>query len=193
MPLKLTTLSDLNQNVAIDIDKMAAASTPRYSRRIINLIDTTDRSSGTTWTLGYDSGNISGFKAGSVLKISYMYPARNESSSWGGLYFEPQIRYNNGVWQSLGSRGYDAVMNTNSGGNIRYTDNVMYVDPAQSADYYIAIRFYFKSYDGTVGLNNSQGHNINAISGTAPLMAGNNGNQHYGNWIIEELALLKGI
>lgn len=193
MPLNLTTLSDSNQNVAIDIDKMAAATTPRYTRRIVNLIDTTDRASGTGWTLGYDSGVISGFKAGSILKINYMYPARNESSSWGGLYFEPQIRYNQGSWLSLGSRGYDAVMSTNSGGNIRYTDNSMLIDPAQSANFTISIRFYFKSYDGTVGLNNSQGHDINNISGTAPLLAGANGQQHYGNWIIEELALLKGI
>ncbi|MFB0965802.1 MAG: hypothetical protein QMC36_09290 [Patescibacteria group bacterium] len=47
------------------------------------------------------------------------------------------------------------------------------------------MRFYFKAYDGTVYINTS--HDINSVSGTATLMPGVNGTQHYAKVIIEEI------
>jgi hypothetical protein len=75
--------------------------------------------------------------------------------------------------------------------DIRFTSNIMLINPGKTSDFSVTIRFYFRSYDGTVGLNNGGGHEINMVSGTATLMSGTNGQQHYGNWIIEELATLK--
>lgn len=185
---KLDSLYDSNGYFQVNVDNVASANS-RYHRQIINAVDTTDRTGSTTWTLGGTFGDYAGFKAYSLLKISYMYPARNDTGGWGGLYFEPQIRFNGGAWQSLGSRGYDAVMN-NSSSNINYTSNVMLIDPAMAADFTVGIRFYFRSYGGTVWLNLN--HDINAVSGTATLISGTGGQQHYGNWVIEELALMKG-
>lgn len=186
---KMDELSNSYGTFQMDVAKIASAKS-RYNRQTLNVNDTTDRTSGTTWTLGGTFESFPTFKAYSWLKISYMYPARNDySSSWGGLYFEPQIRFNNGTWQSLGSRGYDAVMN-NAAGNINYTSNVMLIDPAMAADFTVGIRFYFRSYGGTVWLNLN--HDLNAVSGTATIISGTGGQQHYGNWIIEELALMKG-
>lgn len=187
--LKTGILQDMSGNTALDMSKIAS-NAGRYTRQIINLIDTTDRSSGTSWTAGTTFADQPGFKAGSLLKIFYMYPARNDSTGWGGLYFEPQIRFNGGTWQSLGSRGYDAVMEY--GQSINSTQNTMLISPGQTSDFSVGIRFYFRSYDGTVYLVNGGGHDINTVSGTATIMSGTNGQQHYGNWIIEELALLRG-
>ena len=59
------------------------------------------------------------------------------------------------------------------------------MDPAQGSDYTVKVRFYFVAYSGTVYIN--QDHAINTISGTATLMSGVNGMQHYAKVIIEEI------
>jgi hypothetical protein len=189
--LKATNLQDTSGNTAMSVSKVSG-NAGRYIRQCLFISDTTDRSTTTSWTAGSQFDNIGTFKAGSLLKIYYMYPCRNDSTGWGGLYFEPQLAIN-GTWYTLGSRGYDAVMHNNSA-DIHWTDNLMLVDPGQSADFTASIRFYFRSYDGTVGLNNGQGHDINAVSGTAGggWLGGNNNNQHYGHWIVEEMAILRG-
>jgi hypothetical protein len=188
--VKATNMQNISGTSAVDVNKLST-NQARYTRQIITQVDTTDRTTSTTWTLGTELPTMTDFKAGSLLRIYYMYPCRNDSSSWGGLYFEPQIRFNSSTWQSCGSRGYDAVMDL-SPGSISSTTNTMLIDPAASVDFTAQLRFYFKSYDGSVGLNNGNGHDINAISGTATIMSGNNGNQHYGHWIIEELAIFRG-
>ena len=192
--LRTNSLQDSSGNTALDVSKVASTTAQgagRYVRQIINQVDTTDRTSGTSWTAGTELPVVGGFKAGSLLRIYYMYPCRNDSTSWGGIYFEPQIRFNQGTWQSLGSRGYDAVMELGNG-SISFTSNSMLINPEQSSDFSVQLRFYFRSYDGSVGINNGNGHDINATSGTANLMSGNNGLQHYGHWNIEELAILRG-
>jgi virulence-associated protein VapD len=63
--------------------------------------------------------------------------------------------------------------------------NSLLIDPGQSSDYTVKVRFYFKTHDGTVYIN--QSHDINSISGTATLMSGTNGNQHYAKIILEEV------
>lgn len=193
MSIQLDTLSNIDEIKAIDINSLAAASSPSYIRQVLNLVDTTDRSATTTWTLGA-TWNPYIMKAYSTLKIYYSYPMRNESTSWGGIYFEPQVTFNNGItWYSLGSRGYD-LMSLNAGGNIKYMENYITINPSQTADFNFGLRYYFRSYDGTVGINNSLGHDMNANSGTAffhPTISSNN-YQHYVHFIVEEIASLKG-
>lgn len=188
--VKGSTLQNAAGATAIDVTKLSATAS-RYTRQSYVQVDTTDRSSSTSWTIGTEMPEIGGFKGGSLVKVYYNYPCRNDSTGWGGIYFEPQIRFNTGTWQSLGSRGYDAVMN-NGSADISYTSNTMLIDPGLATDFSVQLRFYFRSYDGTVGVNNSQGHDINGVSGTATIMSGNNGNQHYGHWIVEELAIFRG-
>ena len=188
--LKASNLQDASGNAAINVSKVSG-NPARYVRQCLFLSDTTDRTTGTSWAIGTQFDNFGTFKAGSLLKIYYNYPCRNDSTGWGGIYFEPQLAIN-GTWYSLGSRGYDAVMN-NGSSDIAYTSNTMLINPGMTSDFTASIRFYFRSYDGTVGVNNGNGHDINTISGTASLMGGTNNNvQHYGHWIIDELAIMRG-
>jgi hypothetical protein len=188
--LKTDKLQNLSGTVGVDVTNLATNG--RYIRQIVQCIDSINTSTSTGWTLGTTFGDYTGFKAGSTLKIYYMYPVRNDSTSWGGAYFEPQIRFNGdkGVWQSLGSRGYDGVMLLNYA-TIHHTHNTMYIDPGQTNDFSVSIRYWFRSYDGTLNFNLNN-RDVNVISGTASLMPGVNGQQHYGRFLIEEYALIKG-
>lgn len=185
--LIINSVKNTSGATALNVSTVASPLS-RYIRQVINIVDTTDRSATTSWTAGGTWGPYTGFRAKSLLKIYYSYPARNDSTSWGGLYFEPQISINSANWITTGSRGHDTVMDYGQA-SIHHTNNCMLFDPQMTESFSVSLRFYFRSYDGTIGLNNSGDHNMNQISGTATLMSGNNGLQHYGHWIIEELAL----
>lgn len=163
-------------------------STGYYTRNIFTQVDTTNRTSGTSYTLGPEFASFS-CKANSLIKMMYHIPMRNEAAGWGGIYVEPQIRFNSGTWQSLGTTGHE--MMTGSGADIMTYRNEILVTPGISTDFTTQFRFYFKSYEGTVGWNNGINHDINASgSGTATIMPGDNGNQHYMHIIVEEYARL---
>jgi hypothetical protein len=184
-PVKVTNYG----NVTFATDGVATTTTDAMigaarHNKIVYLKDTGTHSTGAGWSLGNTFSDVSGFKAGSKLRIYYMYPCRNDSVSWGGLYFEPQIRFNAGTWQSLGSQGFDGVMEQNHA-SLGYIENVMMVDPGQGSDYSVQIRYYFTLYDGTAVILNGSHDINNRLEGT-PLISGDNGLQHYGHFIIEE-------
>lgn len=186
--LKLDTIQNVNGAVALDIAKLSAGG--RYTRQIITQTDTASYSFTTTWGLGPTYPTLVDMKAGSLIRLDYTMPCRNDSTSWGGMYIEPQFKINTTAWQSLGSCGYDgSIMNFGNAAIGTYC-NAILVNPEQVADFTVQFRFYFRSYDGTSVLNSS--HDINAVSGTASIMAGNNGLQHFSHVIVEELALLRG-
>lgn len=165
-----------------------------YIRRVISQVDTTERSFGNSWTLVWTLINHTGFKAGSKIKMHIEIPLRNESTSWGGAYIEPQVTFNDSTWYSLGSSGYDGgIMHLNSSDINTYT-RMLYIDPALAgitADYSFRVRIYAKSYDGTTLWNGS--HDLGATSGTATLITGaQNQNQHYAKVHLEELATGQG-
>lgn len=149
-------------------------------------VDPNARTVTTAWAIGPTFTNITGFKAGSKVKLTYTVPCRNDDAGWGGMYIEPQVSFNGGAsWNSLGSSGYDGnVMVLNGGGIGTYT-NVILIDPGMAADFSVQVRFYYKTYSGT-GYVNSQ-HDLTAVSGSAPLMSGINGSQHYTKIIVEEV------
>lgn len=161
----------------------------RYKRQVYTQIDTTSRTSSTTWTLGPTFANVTGFQSGSIIKMFYHVPLRYDTTAWGGAYIEPQVSFNSGTtWWSLGSTGYDGVM-SNSYNNIASYRNSIYIDPAATSTFNVQFRFYFRSYTaGTLNWNGS--HAIDTISGTATKLAGDNGNQHYMHIVVQELALL---
>jgi hypothetical protein len=182
--LRVNGISSTDASQKINVLAMPADG--YYVRKIVTQIDTTSRTSGTSWTLGPTFANITDLQAGSLLRISYHVPMRNDSTSWGGGYIEPQVRFNQGTYQSLGSSGYDGgVMNLGNAAIGSYFQSIL-IDPAQASGFSAQFRFYFRSYDGTVQWN--QSHDINNRSGTATLMPGDNGNQHFMNIITEELA-----
>ncbi len=59
--------------------------------------------------------------------------------------------------------------------------------PPLSSDFSVAVRFYYRSYTTNSTLIVNGSHEINNRSGTAPLMPGINGEQHYTKIIIEEI------
>lgn len=164
--------------------------TGRYRRQIYTQVDTLSWSATTTWALGPTFAQVSGFQAGSVIRLDYQIPTRNDSTSWGGGYIEPQVRFNDESWQSLGSCGHDAGVMSLGYSCIASYQQTIFIDPAINGPFAVQFRFYFRAYESTIGLNNALGHDINSISGTAALMSGNNGLQHYTHIIVQELALL---
>lgn len=181
--LRVNSISSTNASEKIDVLSMPTDG--YYVRKILTQVDTANRSATTSWVLGPEFANIPDFQAGSLIKLSYHVPARNDASGWGGLYVEPQVRFNFGTYQSLGSSGHDAVMHLGNADIASYFQSIL-IDPGQTSTFSTQFRFYFRSYDGTVLWN--QSHDINLLSGTASLMSGDNGNQHYMHIIVEEIA-----
>lgn len=185
-----STVKAVNGSTAIDMAKLAGGG--RYTRNSTVLTDTSPSFTCTTTWVTYGSfAAISGVKAGSLIRLFYHFPNRSDSASWGGLYIEPQININAGTWQSLGSCGYDGHIMVSSASTIDSYNNNILIDPGQPSDFSVQFRFYVRSYDGTTYIGLS-GTNINAVSGTATIMSGNNGLQHHAHIIVDEYAILRG-
>lgn len=72
------------------------------AKQTVVMTDTANYSASTSWVLGPNFPATPTFKAGSKIKLSYNVPMRNDSTSWGGGYIEPQVSFNNGgAWNSL--------------------------------------------------------------------------------------------
>lgn len=143
----------------------------------------------TSWSYRTElSTLLSGFKANSLIQLSYYIPARNDSTGWGGLYIEPQIEFNqDGSWFSLGCSGYDGSVMIYGQETIASYMNVLLIDPGQTSDFSVKFRFAMRSYNSTTDIDTR--HDINTVSGTASIMSGINGRQHYSHILVEEYAL----
>lgn len=170
------------------ISTSLVSPTGYYIRQVNTQTDSTNRTSSTTWTAGPEFTTITGFQPNSLLRINYHVPMRNDSASWGGGYVEPQIRFDGGTYQSLGASGFSTVMDSSAGGTIGFYNNTLLINPAKTSAFTVQMRLYFKSYDGTVQING--GNDVNTTSGTATIMSGVNGLQHWTHITIEELARL---
>lgn len=155
----------------------------RTSNIAVVQIDTTPRST-TVWRLGPTFSTISGFKANSKVKLFYHVPSRNQSGTWGGIYIEPQVSWNGNAWESLGGTGFENMIL--NGQEILTFNNTLLLVPAINSTFSARFRILWNSYDGTAEWGNSS-RNINSISGTAPLTAGDDGNQHFPHIIVEEI------
>ena len=150
-------------------------------------VDAAARSSGTTWTLGPTFTTITGLKVGSRLSVEYYVPARNSSTSWGGGYFELQVRFDGGTWKSLGSSGYSTVMASTSAA-IGFYHNRFLIDPALegiSADFTAQFRLYFSSFDGTLNVNTL--NQVGSTGAGAPALTGVNNTQNWTHIIVDEI------
>lgn len=157
-------------------------------KRIVSQVDTATYSATTTWVAGPQFAQLTGFTPNSLIKLTYAFPMRNDhnTTQWGGAYLEPQIKINGGSWQSLGSTGYDGSVMNYAGNAIGTYTNVLMINPGQTSTYSVQFRFYFRAYDSTSVINGS--HDLNVISGTATLMSGENGLQHFAHIIVEEIS-----
>lgn len=185
--VRASVLANTSGDSIINLDSLS--TTGYYTKQIVTQIDTTARTATTTWVLGPTFDNIA-CSGNSLLLVDYYVPMRNESTSWGGGYIEPQVSFDGGTsWNSLGSCGYDGGVMRSGNASISYYYQQLLINPGLTSSFTARFRFYFKSYDSTVGWNNGVNHNINAnLSGAAPLPYTNNGNQHWMHIIVEELA-----
>jgi hypothetical protein len=184
--LRVNGISTTGGTEKVSITKLS--SDGFYTRNILTQIDTVSRTSGTGYTLGPTFDNIS-CAGGSLIKMMYHVPMRNDSGSWGGIYIEPQVSFNDGAYQSLGTTGHE-MMTTATGEIMTYRNEIL-ITPSITTDFTVKFRFYFRAFDSTVGWNNGINHDINANPvGNATLMSGNNGLQHFMHIIVEEFARL---
>lgn len=156
-----------------------------YIRKAELLVDTRGYSTNTTWKLGPAWSPVYDLLPNSKVWFSIKVPAKNNSTSWGGMFLELQIRFNSGDWYSLGCTGYDTVMEY---GQSSHSYNCDYLVQGPDVPFSVEIRTYFKSYDGTTLIVDSL--SINSVSGTAPLIEpAIYSLQHYSKLIVKELAL----
>jgi len=135
-----------------------------------------------TWT------NQTGFTANSLLEICYHVPTRSDTTNWGGLYIEPWISFNNGTnWLSLGHGGYDGGVMMISSNSIHHYNNLMVIDPAQTATYSVRLKFRYRVYDASTGIVNGS-HDINGGAGLNSSYLTNNSShlQHFMHYTIKE-------
>jgi hypothetical protein len=182
--LKVGQIQNLNGSRTINVSKLYASD---YNIDIVNVqTNSTTYNFTTTWALGPTFASIPGFLPNSLVRLEYHMPCRNDSTSWGGMYIEPQVSFNGGAYQSLGSCGYDgAIMNLNSSDIGSYYNSIL-INPSINSTFSAQFRFYFRSYDSTSTLNGS--HDINLVSGTASIMSGENGLQHYSKIIVQGIS-----
>jgi hypothetical protein len=159
-----------------------------YVRKtVVQTTPSTGYSFSTSWTLAVTFDNIPDITGNSIIEMDYLFPCRNDSASWGGVYIEPQVSFNGGTsWSSLGSSGYDGGVMHLSSQDIGSYYNSMTIDPGISTSFNVRFRFYMRAYDGTSTVNVA--NDINVLSGTATLLSGNNGLQHYGRINVREIA-----
>jgi hypothetical protein len=144
----------------------------------------------TGWTLAVTFASLPTFNANSLIEMDYLFPCRNDSTSWGGMYIEPQVSFNGGTtWSSLGSSGYDGGVMHSGSSDIGSYYNSLTINPGQTVAFTPRFRFYMKAYDGTSSINNGGNSNdVNNISNTATLLTGDNGQQHFGRINVREIA-----
>jgi hypothetical protein len=198
--LKNTTIENSVEIQTSQIKKKSANSTALdlndmpldaiYIRKFVTQHDPASRSTGTSWTLAYTFPTITDFQKNSKILFFYSIPLRNNSTSWGGCYLEPQVQFDGGSWQSMGSSGYDAVMYLGCS-SIRTYRNKILLEPNINSNFSARFRIYYRSYDGTIEWS-SDGRDNGEVSGTAPLLNSSVNNFFYATIQVKELAKING-
>ena len=143
----------------------------------------------------FTGANHSGFTGGSHLELMYYMPTRKDGTTrWNGMYFEPQISFDNGSsYYSLGDCGYDGGIMFNGASAIHNYVNSMWFQNSgtqipSSGTYTVKLKFRCSEYDtnGTAYINTS--HAINGrVSATYLANTSNiDKYQHYAHWILKE-------
>lgn len=154
--------------------------------------------SATSWTEWPSAGftNHTGFTGGSTLYIEAWIPTRNDDASWGGMYIDTNITFDNGVaWRSLGNHGFDGGTMV-YGGDAIHGENITYlVTGTPLSNYSVKLRFMAKTYGGSGTINGSHDINRSGTAGFCPAgtdgvadtrLGGTDSNQSYGSYRIFE-------
>ena len=80
-------------------------------------------------------------------------------------------------------------MESGGGYDIHYQTYMGWLNPNQASAYQVRIKFRYAVYDATLGINDGNGHNLNAaLTGynSNLLTTGNSGYQHYMHYVLKE-------
>ena len=157
----------------------------RVIRQIFSHTDSSNRSSGSSWTVGMTTNAIP-VQAQSDFLVYLYVPMRNDDSGWGGGYNRLEFRYRvgTGAWSGyyqLGQSGYSTVMNSN-GADIGEYSNWFWIPLGLSGDGEIQLRHQFRSYSSTVTINQS-----NSLS-AGDAIGGVDRYQNYSKFLMVELS-----
>ena len=154
--------------------------------------------SSTAWATWPTAGfpNHTGFTGGSKLFIEYWMPCRHDSTTWGGVYMDMNITFDNGYsWRSAGGPGYGGSM-MDSGTFIHGENQRYLITSTPASDYSVKLRWRVRRFNGST-LYINQIHAINSTSsGYCPAgtdgiadtrLGGKDSNQNYGSYRIMEL------
>jgi len=109
----------------------------------------------------FDPVNI---KAKKKIDIHIYIPTRCDSTSWGGAYFNVNIKVN-GAWYNLGNTGYDGGVMAYSAKSINAHNHKLLFDPSWvgvDTEYTVEVEVLGRSNNGTTYVN--FGHDINKTS-----------------------------
>ena len=103
-------------------------------------------------------------QAGKNVDMYLRVPARNDDTSWGGLYVQINVQVNEGTWYNLGNSGYDGnVMeygqSISTSHHHKLLDFIANAGVSSSSTYTVRFEVTGRSYNGTTTINGS--HDIN--------------------------------
>ena len=118
--------------------------------------DSTLRNFSTSWSDGFIFTQRT-IRNNFDVKLDLAVQMRNDSASWGGGYVEIQVSINGGAYASLGSSGYDCVMDLSSHHITHWTRSLCFsradLGAPASGDFTVRFKLRHRSYDGTLQVN----------------------------------------
>jgi len=126
----------------------------------------------TTWAQIYEWPSINGCLKNSKIRMETYLPARNDSTSWGGVYFQYSIRVRTSSggfsdYRNLGNTGYVTVMNEGDQ-DIHTFKKPFWIDVQEyfpetiDSDFDFNLKIRSRSYDGTAYVGRTDQNDINA-------------------------------
>jgi hypothetical protein len=118
----------------------------------------TDGAGFTVGTSFVDTNVWSGFTcpANAVIAVNVFQSWRNNSTSWGGGYFDMKYRIDGGDWVTVGNTGYQGMQNGNASID-NYTQQIVLDFSAQTTDFNLEITYMNRSYDGSLLVGSTAG------------------------------------
>ena len=99
-------------------------------------------------------------EAGDAILVSYRFPTRNDSTSWGGVYAYIDVSYDDGsTWTQVFDSGYDGAMCVTDAKVINSISGSFLLDDNNAIDATsVKFRYSAKTYEGSNGhINGSHG------------------------------------
>lgn len=173
----------------IDHERILTKDDGYVVRQVVRLVNSTGYTYTASAMADGPSFTFTDIQPDSYLSIDLSVPFRNDSASWGGMYMAIWHTIDGGAtWRSMGTTGHE-MMAINASIIMTYK-NTFLLTPQEiglSSAGDITFKLRFKSYDGTMGINNGLNHDVNY--GGDSYQNGYS-NHFWTNMVLREYALL---